>query len=176
MNIVCETERLILREFDLSDAGEFYALNNDPEVMRYTADRVFATIEESAALIRNYKEYDKTGYGRWTVVLKETNEVLGWCGLKYIESVQEVDLGYRLHRRYWNKGYATEASKAALAIGFEHYGLSLIVGRTMTDNLPSRRVLEKIGMDYWKEFDFEEHPGVYYRMFKENYRNGTIRN
>src|SRR5690606_31938978 len=166
MNIVCETERLILREFNLSDAGEFYKLNKDPEVMKYTADRVFASVEESAEVIRNYKEYGKTGYGRWTVVLKATGEVLGWSGMKYIESVQETDLGYRLHRKYWNKGYATEASKASLQTGFEQYGIDLIVGRTMTDNLPSRRVLEKIGMAYWKEFDFEEHPGVYYRMFK----------
>lgn len=170
MNIVCETERLILCRFDMSDAEYFYELNKDPEVMKYTADRVFESVEESAELIRNYKEYEKTGFGRWTVVLRETNEVLGWCGLKYIESVQEVDLGYRLFRKYWNKGYATEASNASLEIGFVQYGVDLIVGRTMTDNLPSRRVLEKIGMTYWKEFDFEEHPGVYYRMFKENYR------
>lgn len=169
MNIVKETERLILREFDLSDAQAFYELNLDEEVMRYTADEVFATFDESAELIRNYKEYKKSGYGRWTVVLKETNEILGWCGLKYIESVQEVDLGYRLHKRYWKNGYATEASKASLAIGFEQYGLDLIVGRTMRENAASIKVLEKTGMTYWKDFDFEEHPGVYYRIYKKDY-------
>lgn len=169
MNIVKETERLILREFDISDAQTFYELNLDEEVMRYTADKVFASVDESADLIRNYSEYEKNGYGRWTVVLKETNEVLGWCGLKYIESVQEVDLGYRLHKKYWNKGFATEASKASLAIGFEQYGLDLIVGRTMRENAASIKVLEKTGMTYWKDFDFEEHPGVYYRIYKKDY-------
>lgn len=171
MKHVAETDRLILREFSLEDAQSFYELNLDKEVMKYTADHVFKTVEESADLIRNYKEYESNGFGRWTVVLKQTHEILGWCGLKYIDSVQEVDLGYRLKRKYWNKGYATEACKASLNIGFNEYNIALIVGRTMTDNLASRRVLEKIGMIYWKEFDFEEHPGVYYRLFKEDYLN-----
>ncbi|MEZ5017580.1 MAG: GNAT family N-acetyltransferase [Flavipsychrobacter sp.] len=171
MKQVVITDRLILREFSLEDAQDFYELNLDEEVMKYTADYVFKNVEESADLIRNYKEYEKTGFGRWTVVLKETNEVLGWCGLKYIKSVDEVDLGYRLKRKYWNKGYATEACKASLDIGFNQYNVDLIVGRTMTDNVASRRVLEKIGMAYWKEFDFEEHPGVYYRLFKKDYLN-----
>lgn len=169
MKIICETERLVLREFSTADAVAFYELNLDKEVMRYTADRVFTSVEESAELIRNYGEYAKTGFGRWTVLLKETNEVLGWCGLKYIESVNEVDLGYRLKQRYWNKGYATEACNASLDVGFNEYDLELIVGRTMKDNIASRRVLEKIGMTYWKDFDFEEHPGVYYRIFKQDY-------
>lgn len=169
MKKVAETNRLILREFSIEDAPDFYALNLDEEVMKYTADHVFETLEESAALIHGYQEYEKTGFGRWTVVLKETNEVLGWCGLKYIASVDEVDLGYRLHRRFWNKGYATEACQASLDIGFKEYNLDLIVGRTMADNLASRRVLEKIGMTYWKDFDFVEHPGVYYRIYKKDY-------
>lgn len=173
MKEVATTERLVLREFSLEDAPDFYELNLDNEVMKYTADHVFQSLEESADLIRSYREYEKTGFGRWTVVLKETNEVLGWCGLKYITSVDEVDLGYRLKRKYWNKGYATEACKASLDIGFNQYDIGLIVGRTMTDNAASRRVLEKIGMTYWKEFDFEEHPGVYYRLFKEDYLNNT---
>lgn len=171
MKEVATTERLVLREFSLEDAPDFYELNLDKEVMRYTADRVFQSVEESADLIRNYKEYQKTGFGRWTVVMKESKEVLGWCGLKYITSVDEVDLGYRFKKKYWNKGYATEACKASLDVGFNRYGVGLIVGRTMTDNGASRRVLEKIGMTYWKEFDFEEHPGVYYRLFKEDYLN-----
>lgn len=169
MKLILETERLLLREFDIADAQDFYELNLDEEVMKYTADKVFESVEESIALIENYKEYEKTGFGRWTVVLKETNEVLGWCGLKYIESVNEIDLGYRLKRNHWNKGYATEACKASLDIGFNQYNIDLIVGRTMTDNLASRRVLEKIGMAYWKDFDFEEHPGVYYRIFRKDY-------
>lgn len=169
MKKVAETDRLILREFSIEDAQDFYALNLDEEVMKYTADRVFTTVAESEELIRNYDQYKLNGYGRWTVAFKETNVVLGWCGLKYITSVDEVDLGYRLHRKFWNKGYATEACKASLDIGFKEYNLDLIVGRTMVDNLASRRVLEKIGMTYWKDFDFEEHPGAYYRIYRKDY-------
>lgn len=170
MKQVAETERLLLREFDISDAQVFYELNLDEEVMKYTADRVFTTVEESADIIRNYKQYQQYGFGRWTVVLKDTSTVIGWCGLKYIPSVQEVDLGYRFKKEFWNKGYATEASKACLDIGFQQYNLNLIVGRTMNNNAASIRVLEKIGMIFWKEYDFEEHPGVYYRIFKDDNR------
>ncbi|MCB0699175.1 MAG: GNAT family N-acetyltransferase [Chitinophagales bacterium] len=170
MKQVAETERLILREFDLSDAPDFYEMNLDNEVMKYTGDVPFTSLEESEELIRNYDRYINHGFGRWTVVLKETNEILGWCGLKYIKSVDEVDLGYRFKRKHWNKGYATEASIASLDIGFNEYDLDLIVGRTMVDNVASRKVLEKVGMTYWKEFDFEEHPGVYYRIFRKDYK------
>ena len=170
MKQVAETERLILREFDLSDAPDFYEMNLDNEVMKYTGGVPFTSLEESEELIRNYDRYINHGFGRWTVVLKETNEILGWCGLKYIKSVDEVDLGYRFKRKHWNKGYATEASIASLDIGFNEYDLDLIVGRTMVDNVASRKVLEKVGMTYWKEFDFEEHPGVYYRIFRKDYK------
>lgn len=74
---IIETNRLILREFREKDAPEFHRLNGDNEVMKYTGDKAFESIDGALTLIQNYKNYEEDGYGQWTVVLKETNEVIG---------------------------------------------------------------------------------------------------
>ncbi len=91
---------------------------------------------------------------------------LGWCGLKYTEQLGEYDIGFRFYKKYWNRGYATETALACLEAGFNRFNISEILGRAMKDNKASVRVLEKIGMEYDMEFDFEGHPGVIYKMKK----------
>ncbi|NUO01494.1 MAG: GNAT family N-acetyltransferase [Saprospiraceae bacterium] len=164
MNIILETERLVLREFEVADAPFYYELNADPEVLRYTGDDPFPTLESAVKFLENYDHYAKYGFGRWTVLLRETGELLGWCGLKYLEDVEEVDLGYRFMQKYWRKGYATEAGKACIKYGLEDLKLPFIVGRAMKGNIGSIRVLENCGMTWWKDFFMEGHPSVYYRI------------
>ncbi|NOQ74018.1 MAG: GNAT family N-acetyltransferase [Crocinitomix sp.] len=147
---IFETKRLQLRLFHLADAEAFYHLNKNIEVMRYTGDLAFESVEASRKFIRNYSAYTDYGFGRWTVVLKETNEILGWCGLKKLPDGM-VDLGYRFHQNHWGKGYATEAAEACIAFGFKELGITEIIGRTARANSASVRVLEKIGMKYWKD-------------------------
>ncbi|KAB2916863.1 MAG: GNAT family N-acetyltransferase [Bacteroidetes bacterium] len=151
--IIIETPRLCLYEFTESDAPDFYELNADPEVMRYTGDKAFATVEEARDLVRNYKQYELRGYGRWTMIHKQTGEFIGWCGLRYFEDWQETDIGYRLHRRFWNQGYATEAGKACIEYGFNQLSLPRIIGRARKDNLASIRVLEKLGLAFEKLYE-----------------------
>mgnify|MGYP001185905452 CR=1 FL=1 len=164
MKLILETDRLLLREFELSDGPLYYELNADPEVLRYTGDVPFSSPEAAVDFLRHYNHYAQYGYGRWTVISRETGELLGWCGLKYLPEVDEVDLGYRFFQKHWRKGYATEAGKASVQYGLEVLGLSFIVGRAMKGNIGSIRVLEKCGMTYWKDFMFEGHPSVYYRI------------
>ena len=168
--IIIETERLILRHFDVSDAACFFELNKDPEVMKYTGDVAFESVKASADFIKNYDTYAKFGVGRWTVVLKSTNEPIGWCGLK-VHPGQYVDLGYRFMKSYWGQGYATEASKASLKIGFESYAFPEIVGRTARQNIGSVRVLEKLGMQFWKNDSCEGiKDSVYYHIQKADFK------
>ncbi len=147
---IVSTPRLILREFTLADAPSFFALNADPEVMRYTGDKPFADLAEAEALIAGYHWYRTHGYGRWTVVRAVDGAVLGWCGLRK-QTSGEVDLGYRLHRQFWGRGYATEAALVCVRIGFEQFDMPYIIGRVARANVASIRVLEKCGMTYWKE-------------------------
>jgi ribosomal-protein-alanine N-acetyltransferase len=151
--IVIETPRLILREFLMEDAPFVFELNADREVIQYTGDTAFSNLSEAIALIQNYDQYKKHGYGRWTILRKEDFAYLGWCGLKYNADIKQTDLGFRLMKRYWGKGYATEAAQACLDYGFEHLDLAKIIGRAMIKNHSSIRVLTKIGMKFEKEFE-----------------------
>jgi RimJ/RimL family protein N-acetyltransferase len=147
---IVSTPRLILREFTLADAPEFFSLNADPEVMRYTGDKPFPSIRDAEDLITGYHCYRTDGYGRWTVVRSVDGAVLGWCGLRK-QASGDVDLGYRLHRTFWGQGYATEAALVSVRIGFEQFKLAQIIGRVARGNAGSIRVLEKCGLRYWKE-------------------------
>lgn len=147
---IIETERLRLREFLEIDGEDCFWLNKDHEVIQYTGDEPFASIEEAKEFLNQYSEYGKNGFGRWTVLNKEGGKFLGWCGLKLLED-GNVDLGYRFYKKYWNQGFATEAAKACLDYGFNALNLTQIIGRTDKKNQASIKVLEKIGMHYWKE-------------------------
>lgn len=168
--VLIETERLVLRESVVGDAPDLFEMNSNPEVLKYTGDLAFTSVEETEELIRNYIDYKKYGYGRWTTIVKATNEVIGFCGLKYLEDIHETDLGYRWKQRHWGKGYATEAGMACLQYGFKNLGLEQIVAQVLEENKASVRVLEKIGMAYWKQLHTEENPGLLYRIKRGNFR------
>lgn len=99
-NHTLQSQRLILREFEISDAEEFYKLNSDEEVIRYTGDSAFDSVESARVFLSNYNEYEKNGYGRWAVIDKESKVYLGWCGLKYHKEGY-TDIGFRFHKQYW---------------------------------------------------------------------------
>lgn len=148
MKVIIETPRLLLRAFLPSDAIGMYTLNADPEVIQYTGDVPFSSIQDAQVFIDSYDHYDQHGYGRWTCLLRDQTYI-GWCGLKYHQS-QPVDIGFRFLREYWGQGYATEAARASLEYGFTSLDLTEIMGRADQDNLASVRVLQKIGMTFWK--------------------------
>jgi RimJ/RimL family protein N-acetyltransferase len=90
--------------------------------------------------------YRKYGYGRWGMELKETGELIGWCGLKYHPDAHVTDVGYRLPKKFWGQGFASEAALATIKVGFEKIGLQKIVAHARKENSASIRVLEKCGM------------------------------
>ena len=160
------TDRLTLRTFQEEDAAGFFQMNNDPVVLRYTGDHPFVDQAAAAAFLTGYQHYQAYGYGRWTVLHRFTGEYLGFCGLKYHPETDDVDLGFRFIRKFWGNGYATEAAAACLDYAFTALDLPCVIGRAQADNLASIRVLEKIGMQFVKVFDFEGTPGVLYQVCK----------
>jgi len=144
--VVLRTARLVLRELVPADAADVFELNADPEVLRYTGDRPFASVDEARAFLVRYDDYRVHGMGRWGACVEPDGELVGWCGLKRQPATGEVDLGFRLVRRAWGQGLATEAAAACLRHGFGTLGLDRIVGRAMEANAGSRRVLEKLRM------------------------------
>ncbi len=166
--IVARTARQILRQFALTDAADIFALNGDPEVVRYTGDGSFASVEAALEFLKAYDPYSKEGMGRWACVDATTNEYLGWCGLR-VQPDGEIDLGYRYKRAAWGKGFCTEAAHACLALGFGPLGLKTIVARAANENGASIAVMRKLGMRYEGESMCAEHPGVLYRLNASDY-------
>jgi ribosomal-protein-alanine N-acetyltransferase len=152
MDVVIETDRLLLRKFTEDDAVLLYELNLDPEVIQYTHDPI-TDIEHAKKILKEVilPQYSLYNHGRWAVHLRSNLEFTGWCGLKYLPETNEVDLGYRLMKKFWGKGYATEAAIACLRYGFDRLELQRIVGRALPGNLASIRVLDKCGMEYRHE-------------------------
>lgn len=163
MNIIIETERLLLRNFTMDDAQLIFDLNQDPEVTRYTGDPI-KDLDHAAEVLERVilPQYALYKHGRWAVLVKPDLEFIGWCGLKARPERNEIDLGYRFMQKSWGRGYATEAAFACLKYGFEQLGIPRIVGRAMPQNTASLRVLEKIGMHYVGEEIVDDHPAKTY--------------
>ncbi|MCA9254884.1 MAG: GNAT family N-acetyltransferase [Phycisphaerales bacterium] len=157
-----ETTRLILRAMTTDDAAAFYALNSHPDVMRLTGEPPLTSIEAAREAIATYPDFNTVGYGRWGCVLKDTGAMIGFCGLKYLDDLEEVDLGYRLLPEYWGRGLATEASLASVAFGFETLKLNRIIGLVLPENIGSIRVLEKVGMRAEGEFIYDGQRALRY--------------
>ena len=171
MNVVIETERLLLRTFSETDAPLIYELNLDPDVTRYTHDPVkdlaHATEILEKTIIPQYALYN---HGRWAVHLKASLDFLGWCGLKYRAELNEIDLGFRFKKEFWGKGFATEAAYASIKYGFEKIGLQRIVGRAEIDNIGSLKVLKKCGMNYIADEEVEGYPVKTYELYHPSVR------
>lgn len=167
MDFYIETPRLGLRPFLITDAGSFFEMNADPEVIRYTGDAPFKHVAEAADFIASYDAYSRTGMGRWAVIEKESEQFVGFCGLKK-HAHGEVDLGYRMMRQVWGKGYATESSQACMRHAFENLQLESLIGQVAKANAASIRVLEKCGFTRESERLCGDFPGWVYRLHRAN--------
>jgi ribosomal-protein-alanine N-acetyltransferase len=169
MKIFAETERLILRELTPTDDKGMFELDSDPEVHRYLGNKPVTSIEQSRqeiAFIRT--QYAENGIGRWAVIEKTSGNFVGWSGLKL--NKKEVnkhssfyDIGYRLIKKYWGKGYATESAMAALNYGFNELKLKEIYGMADINNTGSNRILTKLGLTFIEPFDYN---GILHNWYK----------
>jgi RimJ/RimL family protein N-acetyltransferase len=150
MNMILETDRLLLRKFVKGDAEWFFQLNSDPAVLRFVPDKQLLDVDQARQTLIDHPiaDYRKYGFGRCACVLKDTGEPIGFAGLKYLDELGEVDVAFRLMSPYWGMGLATEAARASVHFGFTKLGLKKIIGLAMPENIASVRVLEKTGLRY----------------------------
>lgn len=172
MAVILETKRLILKTLEASDLDHLIALRTDPEVMQYIGTGAIQTENQVKEFIENAKPYlDKYGLGFYSVFEKETNHFIGQAGLFHLDfniHQSDIELAYRLHKKYWNKGYATELAKALIKYGFKKFSLSKIVAIVHPKNERSRRVMEKAGMSYHGMIDFKGSMLPCYEIFNTN--------
>jgi ribosomal-protein-alanine N-acetyltransferase len=171
--------RLQLRLWRDEDLPAFAALNADPEVMEYMP-KCLAREESDASAARMREGLTRYGFGWWAVEVPGVSEFIGFTGLS-VPSYEThftpcVEIGWRLARKYWGFGYATEAARLAMDYGFRSAGLQEIVSFTFVGNIRSRKVMERLGMKHRPEDDFDHprleeghplRPHVLYRMNRE---------
>ena len=174
-DIIIETERLLIRPFTMEDIEPSYAMNLDEEVSRYTADGgVVSKKEIERRIVENvFGDYKKYGFGRLAVELKRENKFIGFTGLKYLEDMDEVDLGYRFMKEYWGKGIATESGKACVNLGFNKLGLKRIIAMVLPENTGSIHVLEKLNFKFKKEIIEDNQLAQVYSLIKERAFNNV---
>ena len=182
MRVFLETQRLLLRRFTESDVDNLFDLDGDPQVMRFVnggkpTPRDVIRDETLPRLLRAYERFE--GFGVWAAIERSTGEFVGWFEFYPREDAgpDEVELGYRLRRSAWGKGYATEGSRALIRKGFTALGVGRVVAEAMAVNAASRRVMEKAGLRYVRTFHQEwperiegdEHGDVEYALTKADW-------
>ena len=180
---VLRTDRLVLRPWRDTDRAPFAALNADPQVVQFFP-KPLTRAESDAMLDRMREHFARHGFGFWAVEAPGVADLVGAIGL-LVPSFETaftpcVEIGWRLARDHWGRGYATEGAAAALAFGFEQLGLDEIVSFTVPANLASRRVMERLGMTRSPADDFEHpflpaghplRPHVLYRLSRASWND-----
>jgi RimJ/RimL family protein N-acetyltransferase len=187
MRVFLETERLLLRRFTESDVDNLSNLDGDPEVMRFLnggkpTPRAVIRNETLPRFLRAYECFE--GFGVWAAIERWTGEFVGWLEFYPWKDAgpDEVELGYRLRRSAWGKGYATEGSRALIRKGFTELGVQRVVAETVAVHAASRRVMEKAGLTYVRTFHQEwpwriegsEHGDVEYALTKADWERRQV--
>lgn len=147
MKSILETERLLLRQPTLDDAGFLLNIVNEPSWLQYVGDRNVHTIDEAKNYLLNgsIKSFETNGFGFGIVILKETGTLIGMCGLVKRDFLEDVDIGFAFFPQYTGKGYAFEAADAMMRYARVHLGIHRIAAITTQDNESSIKLLKKIG-------------------------------
>lgn len=171
MNLILETDRLLLRPLELSDAEAMFAMDKNPEVHKYLWQTPVQKVAEVIKVIHYVNEqYERNNIGRFATILKETGEFIGWTGIKFVDDHVEngntnfYDYGYRLAEQFWGKGYATEATYTWLDYGFKEMQIDKINAYTHAQNGASNHVLQKVGMKFME--DYPDNDGVIWKWWQ----------
>jgi ribosomal-protein-alanine N-acetyltransferase len=167
-----ETERLILRKFDRHDTEAVYRLRGDADIMRYIRspqDRN-ETINW-LKLVSSHWEDERIGF--CAVIEKASGLFAGWCGLWRLKETRETEVGYAISKEFWGRGFATEAGRRFLEYGFNELKVDKIVAVARPENTASRRVMEKLGMQFDYLGEFYGRDLVHYTVTKEAFEKNS---
>lgn len=171
MKIFLETKRLILREILPTDIDGLYELDSDPEVHKYLGNNPVKDKNQIVDIINFIRQqYKDNGIGRWAIIDKKTNNFIGWTGLKLVTELTNnhqnyYELGYRLIKRYWGQGIATETALASLEFAFDKLKTDEVYAIADCKNDGSNKILQKVGLQFIETFD---HNGIKHNWYKIN--------
>ncbi|MES3038906.1 MAG: GNAT family N-acetyltransferase [Bdellovibrionota bacterium] len=165
MNYSFESFRMGFRPLTIFDQNFLYDLDGDPAVMKFVETRRAKNMEEVKATLarimdRN-KEWNKSNYGLWVAEDKETRETIGWFALKPLPGYPDIELGYRLKKKFWGNGYATEGGARLLQMAFFQLGLLEVCAITDPEHKASQQVLKKLGFVHVDQRPYQSpNPGT----------------
>lgn len=171
LDMILESERLLLREMTLDDYPALCSILQDDEVM-YAYEHSFSDEEVHAWLANQLRRYHEDGFGLWAVICKENNVLIGQCGLtiQKIEDQEVVEIGYLFRKDYWHKGYAIEAAQACKTYAFEELAIDEVYSIIRDNNISSQTVAMRNGMHmcgrFVKHYYNIDMPHFIYRIKK----------
>lgn len=177
MKIFIETERLILREILPKDIDGLFQLDSDPEVHRYLGNKPVTDKNQIVEVINFIRQqYIDNGIGRWAIIDKNTNQFIGWAGLKFVKDLTNnhknyYDLGYRLIKKYWGQGIATETAIASLNYAFDKLNADEVYAMADCENDGSNKILRKIGLNFIEKFNLDGIEHNWYKIERKEYEN-----
>ena len=164
------TERLILRPLEPSDAAGMFVLDSNPNVHKYLGNNPVTSFAQIHKVIESINgQYERNGIGRFAVILKKTNEFIGWSGIKFITEpennhVNFYDIGYRLIEEHWGKGYAQESAKAWRDYAFNEMKVPVLYASAHIENAGSINALQKIGMTITEQYWHQDLPCHWFEL------------
>jgi RimJ/RimL family protein N-acetyltransferase len=165
------TPRMWLRPLTKTDLEALARLYSDPKVMKYRLIAQPACRQQTQEMLNVYlKHWEAHGFGRWAIIHKRHQHLIGHTGLEYLDPLKEVEVNYLLARDYWGQGLASEAATVVLRYGFETLQLERLVALAKPGNLASRRVMEKIGMQYEQTLELYEVEWVLYAIHNSQWQ------
>jgi [ribosomal protein S5]-alanine N-acetyltransferase len=177
VKIITETERLIIREILPTDIDEMFELHSDPEVHLYLGNKMITSKEKVGEAIDFVRQqYIDYGVGRWAMINKKSNEFIGWTGLEFVTKETNnhknyYDLGYRLIKRFWGQGFATESAFASMDYAFDKLNAKEIYAIADCKNDGSNKILKKVGLQFIETFDLEGVKHNWYKIDQTEYEN-----
>jgi len=152
MSTIIETNRILLRKFEIDDFEDLFTIGSNKAINKYTGEEALKTEQEAKDIINNVTllDYRKHGYGRWATIYKPDNKLIGFAGLKYLDEVGETDIGFRFLPEYWGQGIGTEIATDILRYGFKQLKLNKIIAIADPKNIGSCKVITNIGMKFYK--------------------------
>lgn len=179
MKVFAETERIILREIVEADAPAFFEMDSDPEIHTYLGSTPLKSIDQAIDAIKFVRQqYIDHGIGRWAIIDKQSGLFVGWGGLKFRQELVNgytdyYDVGYRLLKRFWGKGYATESAKASIAYAFAELKLDAVYSMANVDNAASRNALLKSGLKITGELTYDGIPCNWFEICQADYTKSS---
>lgn len=163
--MLIESDRLRLRQFTYDDLDDIYRIWIDPDVRKYLWDDEIISKEKAENILTYCIDFfQENGFGIWAIIHKQQDELIGFCGFRFLDDTPEIEIIFGISPTYWRMGLTKEAIKAAIRYGFEEHDFKCIVGLANIENIASWRVMEKAGMKYEKRTLYNNQDVVFYSL------------